>query len=365
MLPVVRPYSSSQACVHALMRVAILSILCAATAWGQLANPVPSPSGAFIVLNVGQGNDRQFEIQDTKAGYRTVLSAAQLQFRSEPVSKAAIDAVWSPDGTSVAIEIALNKSTAITCVYSQQGETFSPVQLDAFQADHKVVPLGWLGPRDLILSIDGPYPSTADHPARGRLCTFRFRPGKSQFEKIYESSPSRLKPAKLLLAFDSADGPDIRKLREKHGRDQTYFRRRDTAVLLSGPAAEDAIASLLAAEYVPGPSFTPGVYGLGILLYLDEHDRARFLINTTDAPGALISRTKSNTTLVWTVSDLLPPRPDELYRFERYIAPAFYRTLLPQLRRVRPGEIERLSDFLQHYFKRSLEDLLWEKTPSP
>jgi len=169
-----------------------------------------------------------------------------------------------------------------------------------------------------------------------------------------------LKPAKLLLCLDRADDPEIRKFREKKGPpDGDFFRRRDTAVLFSGPAAKDAMASLLSAPHRPSQSMIGGIYSLGLLFYLDEHDRARWSINTTDAPSARILSTQSNSLFIWSIYTPLPPRPGEdSPAFELYTARDFYHKLLPELQRVDPKEIDGLEDFLRKYYNRSLEELI-------
>jgi hypothetical protein len=170
------------------VRTALLFLLFIGVARADLATPVPSPAGDYTVLNVGSGGDSHFEIRDRHGA--TLLSALQQQFLSDPVSRAALTAIWSPDGRSVAIGIRLGKYIEDTCVYSFRGGSFVSIPLNAFEADSKVVPIQWHGSRDLIVTVAGSYGGKADHPIFTRRCTFRLHPTKPEFEKVYESKPS-------------------------------------------------------------------------------------------------------------------------------------------------------------------------------
>jgi hypothetical protein len=311
----------------------------------QFDNSIPSPKTGFMVMNAGEGGDRHFEICDGKV--QTVLSAMDQQFRQEPVSRAALEARWSPDGKLVAISISLGASEVDTCVYALRGESFIPVALEAFQPGHKVAPICWLGPRDLEVTVDGPYPAAGDRPVFGRTCTYRFRPEKSQFEKVYESRAARLAPVKLLVCLESATEADrdvqkymlrlLRKLGEdKFPRYRTYHRWRDCRVLMSGPKAEAALASLIASTRIPGGPRL-GIFGLPTMIFVDGHGRAQWFIDSTDAPRAGLNRADGDAQFIWFRDD-----PEEN---EYHIAREFYRQVLPELRRVTPAAIEQVESY--------------------
>jgi hypothetical protein len=319
------------------------------------------PGKRLNVMNVGAGGERHFEIRDNED--HTVLSAKQQQFRNEPASRAALDAYWSPDGKLVAISIALGDSAVDTCVYALRGEPFVPVGLNAFQPGHKVAPIGWRNPRDLVVSVDGPFPPAGHRPVFGRTCIYRFHPEKLRFEKVYQSRAKRLESAKLLACFKSPEEKDpdlqrqIEKLRrmfpaDEHPEWRSYVRRRDCLVLLTGRKAEATVASLMASPKIDS-GVTMGQFDLGELVFVDEHGRAKWKIDTTDAPKAWVIRADNDARFIW--------NRDDSTEHEMHLAREFYRQVLPELRRLAPAEIEHEESFFPKGWLENRIETYWHE----
>lgn len=269
------------------------------------------------------------------------MSALQQQFRSDPVSYAAVGVVWSPDSHSVAIGVRLTKDTEDTYVYALRNGAFIPIPLQAFEPDRKVIPIRWAGKRDLVVSISGSHGGKADHPVYAWRSTYRLNPDRIKFTRVYSSQPSKLGQARMLYYYGAAD------LNHSHKSD--FYRRRDARVVLTGAAAENTYATLRASPLDPNESMSTGVFGLGTLVYIDAHGRPEAMIDMTDAPRARIFRVGSNATFFW--DDYEP-----LEHIESHQAPDFYLQILPDLRRVAPKEIESNERFIKQLYHATLDE---------